>query len=87
MTGRPAGSLPKDASVTDPEFERRVYACSVELTPHIARIATRHSTSALLEAVVGHVRIGLVHGRQRKLLTRADVDTILARMRAGVTKE
>lgn len=73
--------------MTDPEFERRVYACSVELTPHIARIATRHSTSALLEAVVGHVRIGLVHGRQRKLLTRADVDTILARMRAGVTKE
>jgi hypothetical protein len=73
--------------VTDPEFERRVYACSVELTPHIARIATRHSTSALLEAVVGHVRLGLIHGRQRKLLTRADVDVILARMRAAVTRE
>jgi hypothetical protein len=73
--------------VTDPEFERRVYACSVELTPHIARIATQHSTSALLEAVVSHVRGGLVHGQQRKLLTRADVEIILARMRAAVAKE
>jgi hypothetical protein len=73
--------------VTDPEFERRVYACSVELTPYIARMATRHPISALLEAVIGHVRGGLVQGRERKLLTRAEVDIILARMRAAVACE